>query len=147
MFVALLVLICWPLAEIYVALKVAGAIGGLATVLLLIASWPLGMWALRSQGRAAWERFAAAVAVRRPPGREALDGALILIGGALMIVPGFITDVLGAVLLIRPFRALTRGLLMRNLQRRVVVNAARFARRPYDVDSTARDLDQHQLRP
>lgn len=139
----LLILICWPIAEVYVAIKVADAIGVLLTVLLLIASWPVGSWALRSRGRAAWRRLSEAVATGRPPGREVIDGVLVLIGGLLLIVPGFITDVLGLALLATPARALARGLLVRNLQSRIVLRATGFGRGParYDVDSTARDVD------
>jgi UPF0716 protein FxsA len=144
-----LLLICWPVAEVFVAIEVANAIGVLAMLLLLIASWPIGSWALRSQGRAAWRRLGDAVAASRPPGREVLDGALVLVAGILMIIPGFITDAVGAALLLRPVRALTRGLLVRNLQSRFVVRATRFGRRPpqYDVDSTASDVDPPRLHP
>jgi UPF0716 protein FxsA len=143
----LLVLICWPVAEVFVAIQVADAIGVLEAVLLLILSWPLGAWALRSQGRAAWRRLEAAVAAGRPPGHEVLDGVLILIGGFLLIVPGFITDVLGAFALLPPTRRLLRRQLARNLQSRLVVRATQFTRgsRPYDVDSTASDVDQPHL--
>jgi UPF0716 protein FxsA len=143
----LLVLLCWPVAEVLVAIQVADAIGVLEAVLLLILSWPLGAWALRSRGRAAWRRLEAAVAARRPPGREVLDGVLILIGGLLLIVPGFITDVLGAFALLPPTRSLLRRQLARNLQSRLVVRATQFTRgsRPYDVDSTASDVDQPHL--
>jgi UPF0716 protein FxsA len=149
MLFALLLLICWPVAEVFVAIKVAGAIGVLATLLLLIASWPVGTWALRSRGRAAWRRLGEAVTARRPPGREVLDGALVLLGGMLMIVPGFITDAFGALLLLPPTRALMRRVLVRNLQSRIVVRATAFTRgaTPYDVDSTATDVDQPRLRP
>jgi UPF0716 protein FxsA len=146
--VILALLIGWPLAELYVAIKVAEAIGVAYMLLLLIASWPLGMLALRSAGSAAWRRLSVAVAAGRPPAREVLDGALVLIGGVLLIVPGFVTDVLGACLLLPPTRKLMRGVLVRNLQRRVVVYATRFGRPPrgYDVESTATDVDPPQLR-
>ena len=146
---AVLVLVVWVVAEVFVAIKVADAIGVLATVGLLLLSWPVGSWALRSQGRAAWQRLGAAVSAGRSPGREVLDGALVLIGGLLLIVPGFISDVLGALALLPPTRALLRRQLARNLQSRLVVSATRFtgAARPYDVDSTASDIDQSQLHP
>ena len=149
MLLILLLLICWPLAEVFVAIKVADAIGALPTILLLIASWPIGSWALRSQGRIAWRRLSDAVLAGRAPGREVLNGALVLIGGALLIVPGFVTDVLGACMLLPPTRALLRAGLVRNLHRRLVVRTARFARgsRPFDVDSTATEIEQPQLRP
>ena len=146
---AVLVFVVWVAAELFVAIKVADAIGVLATVVLLLLSWPVGSWALRSQGRAAWRRLGAAVSAGRSPGREVLDGALVLIGGLLLIVPGFISDVLGVLALLPPTRALLRRQLARNLQSRLVVRATRFtgAARPYDVDSTASDIDQPQLHP
>lgn len=145
--VILLLLICWPIAELYVAIQVAGVIGVLPTVLLLIAGWPVGIWALRSQGGAAWRRLGAAVSAGRSPGREVLDGALILLGGALLIVPGIITDVLALCLLLTPIRALARRLLAGSLQSRLLVQTARFGKseRRYDVDSTATDVEQPQL--
>jgi UPF0716 protein FxsA len=145
--VALLLLLIWPVAEIFVAVKVAEAIGVLYTILLLIVGWPLGSWALRAQGGAAWRRLTVAVAEGRPPAREVIDGALVLAGGVLLLVPGFITDVIGIFLLLPPTRALMRLSPLRRFQDRLVVRAARATSRPYDVDSTARDLDQPQLRP
>ena len=144
-----LLLILWALAELIVVIKVAEAIGVLLTILLLLASWPLGTWTLRAQGRAAWGRLSAAVAAGRSPGREVLDGALVVIGGILLIIPGFISDVVAVFALLPPTRALLRRQLARNLQSRFVVRATRFsgARQPYDVDSTATDLEQHRLQP
>jgi UPF0716 protein FxsA len=147
--VLFLLLILWPLAELLVIIKVAEAIGILLTLVLLIASWPIGAWALRSQGRAAWQQLGDAVAAGRAPGREVLNGALVVLGGMLMMIPGFITDVLGVFLLLAPTRSLMRALVVRNLQSRLVVRAARAGRRerPHDVDSTATDLDHQRLRP
>ena len=104
-----LLFVVWVAAELFVAIKVANAIGVLATVVLLLLSWPLGSWVLRSQGRAAWRRLGAAVSAGRSPGREVLDGALVLLGGVLLIVPGFISDVLGVLALLPPTRALMRA--------------------------------------
>jgi UPF0716 protein FxsA len=144
---AVLLFICWPVAELLVAIKVAETIGVLVTVLLLFITWPLGAWALRSQGGAAWQRLSVAVAERRPPGREVLDGALILVGGIMLMIPGFITDVIGVAMLLPPTRALLRTSLRRNFQSRVVSRTVRFTQRNYDVDSTAHDVDSPQLRP
>jgi UPF0716 protein FxsA len=145
-----LLLILWPVAELFVIVEVARAIGVLLTLALLLAGIPLGTWALRSQGAAVWRRMADAVAMGQPPGRHVVDGALVVAGGALLIVPGFITDALGIVLLLPPTRALLRTVVVRNFRSRVVVRATSFARRPgssYDVDSTATDVDPHHLRP
>ncbi len=143
--ITLALLILWPVAEIFVAIKVGEAIGVLWTLLLLIAGWPLGAWALRSQGRVAWQRLSVAVTEGRAPGNEVLNGTLVLLGGVLLMIPGFITDVLGILALAPPTRALLRGVMVRNIRSRVMVTAVRFGQRPSDVDSTARDLEQPQL--
>jgi UPF0716 protein FxsA len=145
---ALLLLILWPVAELFVAIKVAEAIGVALTIVLLIVALPIGMWLTRSEGRAAWRRLSVAVAAGRPPGREAVDGALALAGGVLIMIPGFITDGIGLLLVLAPSRALARAALIRNFQSRLVVAATRVSRAPrsdYDVDSTATDLDRPQL--
>ncbi len=140
---ALLLLIAWPVAELLVAIKVAEAIGVLLTVLLLIAGWPLGVWLVRAEGRMAWRRVSAAVQAGRPPAAEVLDGALVMAGGALLVVPGFITDGVGLLLLLAPTRRLARRGISRNFQSRFVVRASRLAGRPPppDVDSTATYVD------
>jgi UPF0716 protein FxsA len=142
-----LVPIVWLLAELFVAIGVAHAIGVGYMLLLLIVSWPLGGWALRSQGGAAWRRLSAAVAAGRSPGREVLDGVLALLGGLLLIIPGFLSDLVGICALLPPTRSLLRGRLARHLHGRFVTSAARFGGggRAYDVDSTATDVDQSQL--
>jgi UPF0716 protein FxsA len=146
MLIALL-LICWPLLELFVAFEVSQLIGVTWTVLLILFSVPLGMWAVRSQGRAVWRRLADGIATGRPPGRDVLDGALVLIGGVLFILPGFISDVFGALLLLPPSRAGVRGLLVRNFQGRFVKRMAGFTTggSSYDVESTATDVEQPRL--
>ena len=144
----LLLFVLWPVAELFVAIKVAEAIGVLLTILLLLASWPVGSWLLRSTGRHAWQRLSAAVTAGSPPARPVIDGALGLVGGVLFLVPGFITDVLGVALLLSPIRALARRAIERNFRSRLMVRATRFSGPPpstYDVDSTARDVDPRHL--
>ncbi|MBV9818285.1 MAG: FxsA family protein [Solirubrobacterales bacterium] len=144
----LVLLVLWPIAELLVALQVAHAIGVLETVGLLVAGWPLGSWLLRSEGRAAWRRFTGAVASERAPAHEAINGALVVLGGLLVIVPGFITDALGALMLLPPIRALGGRALRRHAQSRLLTSAARFSRRPpsvNDVDSTAHDIHRTRL--
>jgi UPF0716 protein FxsA len=143
----LLLLIIWPIAEIYVAIQVAEAIGVLLTLLALVVSWPLGVWLVRAEGRAAWRRLGQAAAAGRPPAREVLDGALIVAGGALLIVPGFLTDLVGLLLLAPPTRSLARAAIVRNFRSRLVVQATRFGQSPapYDVDSTAHDVEPPRL--
>src|ERR671929_1154436 len=122
---ALLVLlfVVVPIVELFVIIQVGEAIGVLPTIALLIADSVLGSMLMRSQGRAAWRRFNAAVAEGRVPHREVLDGVLVIFGGALLLTPGFITDVFGVLLLLPPTRAVLRRLLVRRFARRLVVAA------------------------
>ena len=142
----ILLFIVVPIAEIYVIIQVGQAIGALWTIALLIADSILGSMLMRSQGRAAWRRFNAAIAAGRPPAREAFDGALVILGGAFLLAPGFITDVLGLSLLLPPTRALYRRFIVRSVlgrtpAGRAAMFASRRARRPpSDVDGTAHEV-------
>jgi|SRR5918992_1201248 UPF0716 protein FxsA len=128
-----------PLAELYVILKVGDAIGAIWTILLLAADSVLGSILLRAQGRSVWRRFNAALADGKMPHREVIDGVLVVFGGAFLITPGFITDVVGILLLVPPTRAVIRRLLVSRLGRRIAVSAATRGRMRYDVEGTARE--------
>src|ERR671930_379371 len=108
-----------PLAELYVILQVGDWIGAVWTILLLAADSVLGAALLRSQGRAVWRRFNAALQAGRMPHREVQDGVLVIFGGAFLITPGFITDVFGLAMLLPPTRAVIRRLAMRAIGRRM----------------------------
>lgn len=117
------------------------------TIAILLADSLLGALLLRYQGRSAWRRLNSALAERRMPHREVLDGALIVFGGALLLTPGFLTDAVGFALLLPPTRALARRSLTSYLSRRIARGShlffgARTARqpRPYDIDGTADDI-------
>ena len=139
-----------PLAELAIILQVGDLIGFWWTVALLVADSILGGMLMRAQGRAAWRRFTDATRAGRPPAREVLDGALVIVGGALLLTPGFITDVFGLALLIPPSRAVIRTLLVRRLGKRMVVSMTGPPRgagprpqtpRHYDIEGTATDVD------
>jgi UPF0716 protein FxsA len=110
-----------------VLIQVGQAIGVLPTIALLIADSLLGAALMRSQGRAAWRKFNAALAEGRVPHREVLDGALVIFGGALLLTPGFLTDILGLFLLLPPTRAIVRTVLVRRFSAGIVSGAARGA--------------------
>jgi UPF0716 protein FxsA len=110
-----------PIAELYVIIQVGEAIGVVPTLLLLLLDAFLGSWLLKREGRSAWRRFNLALAERRMPGREVADGFLVILGGALLIAPGFITDVFGLLFLIPPTRAVARRVLRRWTVGRVAV--------------------------
>jgi UPF0716 protein FxsA len=116
-----LIFILVPIAELYVIIKVGGVIGVLPTLALLLADAVLGSMLLRHQGRAAWIRFNRALAEGRLPHKEVFDGVLVIIGGTLLLTPGFLTDILGLILLIPPTRALVRGMSARWVRRRMAM--------------------------
>ena len=117
--ILLLLFLVLPIAEIYVIVQVGQAIGILPTLALLILDGFVGAALARSQGRAAWARFNQALAEGRVPARETADGAMIIVGGAFLLAPGFITDAVGLILLIPPTRALVRRGLGGLARRRV----------------------------
>jgi UPF0716 protein FxsA len=102
-----------PVLELYVIIQVGQAIGVVPTLILLLADALLGSWLLKHEGRGAWRRFNEALAARRFPGREVADGVLIVIGGTLLLTPGFVTDIFGLFLLLPPTRAISRRVLKR----------------------------------
>jgi len=130
-----------PLAELYLILKVGDTIGIGWTVLLLVADSLLGSWLLRSQGRAVWRRFNEILAQGRVPHREVVDGVLVIFGGAFLITPGFLTDIVGLMLLLPPTRAIVRRMLVRRMGRGA--GGGGRPRREYDVEGSARDYEDH----
>jgi UPF0716 protein FxsA len=115
----ILLFILVPIVELYVILQVGDAIGAVPTILLLAADSMIGAILLRSQGRSVWRKLNRALAERRMPHREILDGIGIVFGGALLLTPGFITDVVGLLLLLPPSRVAIRRFLTRRIGRRL----------------------------
>jgi UPF0716 protein FxsA len=147
----IVVFILLPLAELYVILKVGDLIGILPTLALLVADSLLGAWLLRSQGRTVWRRFQTTMQSGRIPHREVFDGAMVIFGGAFLITPGFITDVIGVILLLPPTRSLVRRWLIRRGGRMFGISiaggrrGATFNGQDFDVEGTAVETDQPQL--
>lgn len=130
-----------PIAEIYVIIKVGEAIGAVPTILILIADSVIGSMLWRSQGRRVWTRFRETVERGGVPHREVIDGVLVVFGGALLITPGFISDVFGILFLLPPTRSVIRRLLVRRLGKRIQIRAFRGRGRDYDVEGTASEYD------
>jgi UPF0716 protein FxsA len=136
-----------PIAELAILIQVGQLIGVWWTIALLIADAVLGSMLARSQGRSVWRRFNLALQSGRPPAREVLDGTLVLFGGALLLAPGFLTDIFGIALLLPPTRALVRAVLVRRFMGRMVASMTRGgggsssprARQSYDVEGSAVD--------
>jgi UPF0716 protein FxsA len=139
----ILLFIAVPIAEIYVIIQVGEAIGAIPTILLLAADSIAGSMLLRSQGRRVWSRFRQTLERGAIPHREVLDGALVIFGGAFLITPGFISDVVGLLLLLPPTRAVFRRLLVRRLGRRIEIRGRRRSGGThYDVEGTATEYDE-----
>ena len=123
--ILVLLFILLPLAELYVLIQVGQAIGALPAIAILLLDAIVGAWLARSQGRLAWRRFNEAMAAGRVPGKEVFDGAMVILGGALLVTPGFITDIFGILLLLPPTRAVLRKLVLR-LGARAIPGAPAF---------------------
>ncbi len=98
--ILLLIVLIVPFAEIYLLLEVGGIIGAFPTIVLVVFTAVLGTWLLRQQGFATFRRFQESLARGEIPAYEMIEGPLILVGGALLLTPGFITDIVGLACLI-----------------------------------------------
>ena len=134
--VLLLCFVLVPLAEIYVLIQVGQVIGAWWTIVLLVLDSLVGAWLVKREGARAWRALRTAIETGRMPARELADGALILIGGTLMLTPGFVTDAFGIVLILPFTRPLSRRLLTQVVARRLGGNARRPG--PGSEDSVVR---------
>jgi UPF0716 protein FxsA len=123
---ALLVLafVLVPLIELVVILQVGQVIGTGWTVALLVIDSLVGAWLLKRESVRAWHDFRAALSAGRWPGDEVTQGGLVIVGGALLLTPGFVTDVVGLLALLPPSRAVASRLIRRRLGPGVVLGGA-----------------------
>jgi UPF0716 protein FxsA len=115
-----------PIVEIAVIIQVGHAIGVLDTLLLMVAVSAVGAWLVKREGIGLWRRAQRQLETGVVPGRELVDGMLIMLAGVLLLTPGFVSDCLGVLLLLPPVRAGLRQLVIRRLRKRVVVQRASF---------------------
>jgi UPF0716 protein FxsA len=150
-----LIFLVAPIVELAVIVMVAGKIGVLDTLALLILLSFVGAWVCKREGLAVLRRLQQTVAEGRTPHKEVVDGFLILLGGALLLAPGFVSDVFGLLLLLPPVRIVVRTMLLASFRRR-----GSFAIRIVDGvgsrvdlgrnrvhDVTARDASAGDVRP
>ena len=151
-FLLIALFIVIPIAELAIIIQVGQAIGVWWTIALLVADSLLGSFLMRSQGRAAWRRFNSTLSAGRAPAREVADGVLIIFGGALLLTPGFISDIFGVLFLLPPTRAVIRRLFLRQAIRRMTASmrvatfpaadGSPFTRTAdFDSEGTAVDVD------
>ena len=149
-----LVFLLVPIAELYLIVQVAGTIGVPETLLLLIGISLLGAWLAKIAGISVLARLQRTIRAGKVPSAEVVDGGLVLLAGALMITPGFLSDMLAIVLLLPPSRAVVRGVVLRRIRARgglfsVVTSMPDDARAPvddvWDVDSWEDPPDRPSL--
>ena len=104
--------------EIVVLVVVAKLLGVGLTVLLVLATMLVGGWLLRREGLRAWRAMRRAAMEQRPVGPDVSDGLIGLVGAVLLLVPGFVTDVIGLLLLVAPVRHAARQVVRRRVERR-----------------------------
>ncbi|MDQ6525972.1 FxsA family protein [Nocardioides sp. LHD-245] len=122
-----LAFVVMPVLEIVVLIQVGQVIGPWWTILLLVLDSIVGAWLIKREGRRAWLALRERVETGRLPARELADGVLVVLGGAFLLSPGFVTDVLGILLIVPVTRPLFRGLLMAYAGRQVTRRTAPMA--------------------
>jgi UPF0716 protein FxsA len=110
-----------PLLELIVIVRVGQTIGVGWTILLLVVDSIVGAWLLKREGRRALAALGDAFGSGRMPARELADGMLILVGGVLMLTPGFLSDLVGILCILPLTRPVARGALTRFVAARLVV--------------------------
>lgn len=145
--VALIVVV--PLVELYVIVNVGSVIGVLPTIALLIAISMIGSVIVKHEGLRVWRRFMSQVRGGTVPERDIIEGALILIAGVLMLAPGFVSDVVGVLLLLPPIRSVVVRLVSRRITGSSRVVRATYDGRIVDVTEIRTDssTDDEPLRP
>jgi UPF0716 protein FxsA len=123
-----------PIVELAVIVQVAGGIGVLNTIALLIAVSILGAWLVKREGVGVLRRVQAALQRGQLPHRELVDGALVMLAGALLLTPGFLSDVVGVLLLIPPTRAVVRTAVLARFRHRITTTVTGRFGAVVDVD-------------
>jgi UPF0716 protein FxsA len=122
-----------PLLEVLVIIAVGQAIGGWPTFGLLLAESAFGAWLVRHEGGRAWSALQEALTTGRMPSRQLADAALVLVGGVLLLAPGFLTDIVGFFLVIPFTRPLARGVLETVVARQLLAGV--YAAGPFGAGS------------
>ena len=151
-----------PIIELAIIIQIGSMIGVWWTIALLVADSLLGAWLLMREGSRSWLRFRAAIGDGKVPAKETADGGLVISGGALLLTPGFLTDIVGLLFLFQPTRDVIRRIALTKVVSYAATSvggpagwtlrgaffgsrAAKYARakrpsRDYDVEGTATEV-------
>ena len=137
-----------PIVEMLILIEVGGLIGALPTVGLVMLTATLGVWLLRREGLATMRRVQTRISRAEIPETELLEGAMLLVGGALLLTPGFVTDAIGFVCLIPMLRRPVARFLLARVMARVTVlgpgsNTPPGRERVFDGEYTVRRDDRN----
>lgn len=129
-----------PIVELYTIIQMSGAIGFFNTLGLMVLVAVIGSWLVRREGFRVWKRFNDAVASGQVPAREIVDGVLILGAGALLLTPGFFSDIFGLLMLFPPTRIMFRTYLLHRSKRGTII--FRTQRSPFGdyIDTEGTDV-------
>ncbi|MGH3621006.1 MAG: FxsA family protein [Sciscionella sp.] len=133
------VFLLYLIVEVAAVVAVASAVGVLWTIVLLLAGAFLGSWLARREGRRAMQALIRTAQAGGSPHREVSDGMLIALGGVLILIPGFVSDLLGLLFLLPPTRSLMRRVVGRSMSRRGAVGYGGVRRQTVVVDGEVVD--------
>lgn len=141
----LLLFIVVPIVEIWLILEVAQLLGGgtrgfVLTMIVLLLDSLLGAVLVRYQGRAAWDDFRSSLDAGKVPAREVVSGGFVLVGSTFLLLPGFLSDIVGVTFLAPPTRRLLTNRTIAFLKRRITVF-------PGGADSGMRDFARSNQPP
>lgn len=102
--IALILFIIVPLLEMIVLIEVGSIIGAIPTVFLVVLTATVGIWLLKLEGMQTWARVQQKLAQGAIPETELLEGIMLIVGGALLLTPGFVTDTVGFICLLPGLR-------------------------------------------
>ncbi len=143
MLVLALLFIVVPFVELFVILQTAQALGGWNTLGLLVVISVVGAWLMKREGRKVLRRFTEQINAGVVPTNDIADGVLLLGAGALMLTPGFLTDIVGILAIFPPTRAVLRKLLVAQFVKRSgaggLLGSARFRRTGSVFNTTVHD--------
>ncbi|HET9872161.1 MAG TPA: FxsA family protein [Propionibacteriaceae bacterium] len=117
--VLIVLLVALPIVEVWLLIQVGEQIGVLATIGVLVVEAAVGAWLMKREGTRAWTALNGALQTGRMPSAELTDAALVLVGGVLLMLPGFLSDVIGFLFLLPLTRPLARKLVGYLVARRV----------------------------
>jgi UPF0716 protein FxsA len=124
-----LLLLVVPVLEIAAIIAVGKVIGGWQTLVLLLVESALGAWLVKREGARAWKALTTALNTGQMPSRQLADAALVLVGGTLLLTPGFLTDIVGFFFILPFTRPIARAALEAVVAKRLLGGVFRGSRR------------------